>query len=657
MPKIESVARHAGLLWAGALASGAILVAGPFGMSRARSPMDLLFFFLVSVQALLAGVSFRKGRLRVESIEVLCAAVVVLFLFSYIFAMNANMDYVQRFAEGKTYLNFGPDSRTERLNAILRYGPILAVDMGLIVMLRRNGRTHAGAIERYAFLLTFLSAAFFAFSFPSFLSLGGLGPVAFVSVVPLFIVLRETEPRQAVFYGTFFGVLETMVTNYWLGTFSLVTLQAVSVIYALFFLLFMTVAVRIIRRYGDAGLFILPFAWVGFDFLRSSGFIGYPWGMIGTTQYRFLPFIQIAELTGVWGVTFVVLLVNASIAFLLLRRTARSARAGLLVAVVVAGIVVFGSIRIRAVDRRFVDADRVTVALVQQNTDPRKNDYRSTFEVLTRLTDRSLAADPALVVWSETAFVPNIRRWSQEDPRRFAYAALTRDFLDYQESIGVWLLTGNDDYERVTDSDGNEIDRLDYNAAVLFDDTGRRRRTYRKIHLVPITEYFPFKRQLPWAYEALKNFDVYLWEPGTERVVFEHPDFSFSTPICFEDSFPRDVRLFVRAGADLIINISNDYWSLREVEAQQHFSNALFRSIENRRVMLRAAASGVTSRVDPTGRLVASLPNYVEDVLLTDVPLATMPATLYTRLGDWFPLASLAVAVGALFGLWRRRGG
>ncbi len=167
---------------------------------------------------------------------------------------------------------------------------------------------------------------------------------------------------------------------------------------------------------------------------------------------------------------------------------------------------------------------------------------------------------------------------------------------------------------------------------------------------MPFTEYFPWKQQLRGFHRLLLSFDVYLWEPGNERVIFEHPRFRFATPICFEDAFPDDVRRFVRGGAEAIVNLSNDYWSLTEVEARQHFANALFRAVENRRPMLRATASGVTAYVDAQGRLRASLPLYREGQLTVDVAFPRKPAdTLYTRLGDWFP--RLAGVLLALLGL------
>jgi apolipoprotein N-acyltransferase len=167
------------------------------------------------------------------------------------------------------------------------------------------------------------------------------------------------------------------------------------------------------------------------------------------------------------------------------------------------------------------------------------------------------------------------------------------------------------------------------------------------VRLVPFTEYFPWKEQLPGLYNWLEQRDVYLWEPGQERVVFEHPRFRFSTPICFEDAFPGDVRLFVRAGAEVIVNISNDYWSLTEVEGKQHGVNSFFRAVENRVPLVRASASGLTGYVDTAGRLVATVPFYQERYLVVDVEIKEASLTPYTRFGDWFPV--LALGVTALF--------
>jgi apolipoprotein N-acyltransferase len=145
------------------------------------------------------------------------------------------------------------------------------------------------------------------------------------------------------------------------------------------------------------------------------------------------------------------------------------------------------------------------------------------------------------------------------------------------------------------------------------------------------------------------NFDVYLWQPGTKYVVFRTPKVAFSTPICFEDAFPDGVRQFVLNGAQIIMNISNDYWSLTPVEGMQHYINSLFRAVENRRPLLRATASGVTAYVDTAGRLVQRVPFYRQAYMIADVPIYVHQESFYTRYGDWFPKLATILFVILLF--------
>ena len=591
--------------------------------------------------------------------EMLFALGAVLFLFSYIYATNANMSYVQRFMATHGNLRLAPDSAKERLTACLRYLPLLVADALAIWFFRSRGSPLASAglrplspVATWALPLAFVSGVLSALSFPSFLDIAGLPILGWVSLVPILIVLQEVDIPQGVFYGTVAGIVQTMISNFWLGTFDLLTLQFVTVVTLIEYMVFMAAALLALRWSRGAGFLVFPAAWTVFDWVRSQGFLGYPWGMPGTSQYSVIPVIQIASVTGVWGVTYVVVLANSVVALYVSGRL-RAARRGPAPAIVLAGVLIavfgWGAVRMwmdRAARlRASAEPGRtVRVALVQQDADPRKDNYRDVFDTLKRLTALALPSKPDLVAWSETAFVPNIRRWSKEDPAKYELAALVRDFLAYQKTIGTWLLTGNDDYEFVIRNGVQE--RLDYNGSVLFSPSGERMETYHKIHLVPFTEYFPFKKQLPWLYQFLLSFDAYLWEPGDRRVVFHHPLFSFSTPICFEDSFPNDVRLFVAAGAQVILNLSNDYWSQTDTEAMQHAANAVFRAVENGRPLARASASGLTCLVDPLGRITARGPFYEPAELVVDIPLPGIGFTPYTRWGDWFPVAALILLVG-----------
>ncbi len=600
--------------------------------------------------------------------ELLLSISLLLFAFSYLYALSANMDYVQRFIATGGNLRLAIDTKTERFIAIIRYMPVIVVGIIGVIVPRIRFAEAVRKITGSVYGLTgwglgwvFLSIALTVLSHPSFVFNRGLPALGWICMIPLFIVMKEAKPGRAVFYGIVYGVFTTALINFWLGTFSLISLQVIILIYFVFYSIFIPILVFLYRRITIANFLVFPLGWLLFDYIRTTGFLGYPWGMLALSQYSVLPVIQISALTGIWGLNFIIIFFNNGMAEILTNRIKgrNNYLPGIISAYFTAAAFLLGALVLLFPGQKPTDTMRA--ALIQQNSDPRKNDYEETFDSLVRLTDSALKDNPKLVVWPETAYVPNISRWSAEDPSRFSerswqqgLISLTRRFISYQNNMETALLTGNDDYENFIDEKGQEI-RFDYNAAVLFSAQGERIETYHKIRLVPFTEHFPYKEQLPGVYKLLTDFDVNFWIPGEEKTVFQLDPITFSTPICFEDAFPNEVRQFVKAGSEVIINISNDYWSLTDVQGWQHFSASLFRAVENRRHLLRSTTSGITAWVDPYGRIMDTLPAYREDYLIVDLPvLEDTPTTLYTRWGDWFPYTCGAVlAFLLLLSLWR----
>lgn len=660
---------------------------GPFGMPKQRSGEDWIFLSLIIAHGMwLYVLSVRRGRefhidlFRVP--ELLFAAALLFFLFSYIYASNANMSYAQWFAETSGNIRLAPDSRIQRLNSLLRYAPFLLFDGIIVVCFRlakgpkarlldrvlgipapgpgrktpgKKRRTTSILALRGALPLSILSAILFSLALPSFAVLRGIGSLAFIALVPLYPVLRNAPYRWGLFYGVLFGSVQTMLANYWLGTFSLISLHFAVAVLFVEFAIFFLIALPILRRYPRHMVWLLPLMWTAFDYLRSIGFLGYPWGILGSSQYRFLPFIQIASIGGIWAVNLAVHLTNA-LAADALERLIDGGGAGrrrlMAIALLWAAVLGFGAACLHSWDGK-EPKETIRIALIQQNTDPRKHEYRHTFGILSSLTRKVLAENrgekaPELIAWSETAFVPNIRKWGTMERSAHSLAALVHDFRDFQREIATWLLTGNDDYDEAELEDGT-VERQHYNAVVLFSDGGERMQTYRKIRLVPFTEYFPYKEQLPWLHSLLKDFDATLWEKGEVPVVFEHPKARFSSPICFEDSFPGEIRLFILEGAEMILGLSNDFWSRTKVEGEQHFANALFRAVEHRRPLVRSTAGGKTAYVHASGKILAELPYYQADTLVIDAELYGRPRTLYGVFGDWLP--KLALFISIVFGL------
>jgi apolipoprotein N-acyltransferase len=187
---------------------------------------------------------------------------------------------------------------------------------------------------------------------------------------------------------------------------------------------------------------------------------------------------------------------------------------------------------------------------------------------------------------------------------------------------------------------------------MLFEN-GINTQTYHKVHLVPFTEHFPYKKLFPGFYEFLKNADTHFWEKGEEETVFSGPGFTFSVPICFEDTFGYLSRNFVRNGADVLVNLSNDAWSNSLSAQYQHLSMAVFRAVENSRPMVRSTSTGQTCAIDHTGRVIIEAPPFVETWLNVTIHLIQTD-TLYTLFGDYLGVFFvIAAVILLLFGaLW-----
>jgi apolipoprotein N-acyltransferase len=526
--------------------------------------------------------------------------------------------------------------------------------------------------------LVLLASLLFAASFPNLLVENGVPLFAWIAYVPVLVLIHRVNPGAAVFWGALYGYAAYGLFNYWLGVFHPLAGLIVGGIYlvymaVLFFLLKLADILFPRRAYLAQWLI-----WIAYEYLRTLGFLGYSYGITGYSQWRITPLIQIAGIFGVWGVSALAVFPSMWIAaalrdwrpadgprgmlrvipaFFRTEKIAALAWAAALAAALIYGFTLSGD---------YSPYPSARIALIQHNTDPWKpskaptawqalEEYRTDLRILKRLSSEALAADPKpdMVVWSETAFVPRIY-WHEtyrDDPASWA---LVRELLDYLAAQDTPFVIGNDDARKDPAKNPNPYDdyRIDYNAAMLFE-KGAISGVYRKLHLVPFTEHFPYRKSLPWIYRALEKADTHFWEKGRETTVFSGPGFTFSTPICFEDTFGYLSREFARKGAEVIVNLSNDAWS-RSLPAQnQHLSMAVFRAVENRRSMVRSTASGQTCAVDPSGRIIAMAPPFSEAWITVSIPLVK-GETLYTRYGDFLAKGFAAAAFFLLLlgGAW-----
>jgi apolipoprotein N-acyltransferase len=559
--------------------------------------------------------------------------------------------------------------------------------------MKNQPANNAGAVLKTGWVKTTLihlglvvfAAVLFAASFPNKIIENGLPFLVWFAYIPILVVISKNNLLACAGWGAVYGFAAYGLFNYWLGTFHPLAGTIVYSIYMIYLAIVFTLFKLASMFFPKHSYLVQWVIWLAYEYLRTLGFLGYSYGITGYSQWQIIPLIQIASLTGVWGVSALVTfpsfwlasVINRNISgkkiFFLRDHCASAPQRELnykhlrfcekltisIWLVVLTASLVFGFINMKD----FSSYPTAQIALVQHNTDPWlaakaatpweiTQAYRRDLAALIRLSDEALASKPTpqLVVWPETAFVPRIY-WHLTYRDNQNIWAIVRELLMYLAEKDVPFLIGNDDARMnpAKNPDPTQRHRVDYNAALLFEN-GQITEIYRKIHLVPFTEYFPFQRLFPGIYNWLVNADTHFWEKGEDFTVFSLPGFTFSAPICFEDSFGYISRNFVRQGADVLVNMTNDAWANSLSSQNQHLTMAVFRAVENYRPMVRSTASGQTCAIDPNGRITAMAPPFTETWLNTAVPLVK-GFTPYTLYGDYLAIAFTFIAfILLLFG-------
>ena len=456
-----------------------------------------------------------------------------------------------------------------------------------------------------------------------------MGWLAWVAFVPWILWLEECSPRRAFLSGYWTGLIFFGATMWWVGCVAISGVIPLVAALALYFAAWGWLANRFLRTRPVLSILLLPAAWTVLEYLRSHLLTGLGWNLLAHTQWNWVLIIQIAAFTGVWGVSFLVVLVNAVIYRCIIKKKNQ-------VLLLLAGLCLVGAGIYSRNVLEDLDAckplEHVRVVLFQGNV-PQVHKWDEAFQEAIwkryeELMAKTVKEKPALIVWPETA-VPGYL----EDP------AIEDRLKEISRSAGVEMLVGlpTEDPES----------QLPYNSALLLGRDGEERARYSKIHLVPFGEFIPIKPVFGWL---KKFYPVADFAPGKEWTIFPARP-PVSVLICFEDLFPEMARRFVRQGAGWLLVITNDAWFGRSAASVQHLQASVFRAVENRVWLGRAANTGWTGFVDPAGRRLpfpGQIPRFKPGVAVAEVPVLSRRVTFYTRWGDWFPILCLGLTGLAL---------
>jgi apolipoprotein N-acyltransferase len=502
-------------------------------------------------------------------------------------------------------------------------------------------------LPRYArLLLAMASGATLALSFPNY----DLPLLAWPAVGMLLLACFEAAPWEALLCGFLHGIVFYPLSVPWIATvmhqygnvdpwLSAGILGLLSVAFAIFPAVFAWGVAYVSRKMppGRNRLYacvLAPFLWVAIEVGKTYLILGgFPWNLTGYAATESLSLLQLAAITGVYGLSFLIAGYSSLVAYAILSGKQKIWKA----AIATTGALVL----IGAGGRYFVPvAIPQHVAHLVQTNFPQSEEYPSNWMQihageLDQLDRISVGAAqdspvrPSLIVWPE---VP--APFSMQDPN-FSQRA-----LKIARDSASDFLVGIVDWKR--DAAGKWGAS---NTATLLDPAGRRIFTYDKIHLVPFGEFVPYRRLLWFA--GRLTADIGDFTPGNSYGVGKLPGGTFGVFICYEAIFPPQVRQYTLHGAQLLINVSNDGWFGRSSAPAQHLMMARVRAVENRRWLLRDTNNGFTASIDPYGRIIAELPTDVRAEL--DAPYGFRTGlSPYVRLGDWFAWLCVIVALAIL---------
>ncbi len=507
-------------------------------------------------------------------------------------------------------------------------------------------------MNKKTLLLSLVSGVLIFLSFPK----ADMGFLAWVALVPLLYAIKDTDLPGAFRTGFVVGLVYNTGLIYWIvfvvvhyghiPFYAGVSVMLLLAIYLSLYPALFCAGVVYFRRRGIRGTIIAPLLWVSLDYVKGHLFSGFPWEDLAYSQHGYLPMIQVGDITGIYGITFLIVLLNCIVydcisgSFFSSGTEKKRFLSEIVIGVGLLSLVFgYGIYRINDLKNTVKHLDSIDVSLIQGNIDQSvkwSQEYQSdTMNIYRDMSADASKSGASLIVWPETAV-----------PFCFQnYEDRSRDVINTARKAKSWLLFGSLGYVK----EEGEISFC--NSAYLISPEGAVSGRYDKVHLVPFGEYVPLRDILFFIDKLVEGAGDFT--PGGEITPFSMGDRKIGILICYEGIFPEISREYCLKGANLLVNITNDAWYGNTSAPYQHLTMAAFRAIENRRYLIRAANTGISAIVDPTGKIVYRTDLFKRTALCGPVKF-TRQNTFYSKYGNLFACSCIVfLLIGFLISLRR----
>ena len=464
-----------------------------------------------------------------------------------------------------------------------------------------------------------------------------LGFMAWFGLIPFILVIDRAKSNYEIIKVSFlWGFLYHVVVVFWLasniGTSKFIAF--ISMVAAVLILSTNTIIISLlwfkiknqIKKYR---LYLIPFVWVSIEYIRSYGVLGFPWVSLANSQLNFLYLIQNVEYTGIYGISFWIILINVVLYEILFEKSSKNKIYVLIIIFIfpwISGLVLYQKqnqyIMQQESGLSFLSV-QPNINLIQKRDAFRKD---QTLKNIIDNTKKELDNNIDLIIWPESA-MPFYRTQNFKDRKKISNILFTNS--------NQKLLTGDVYYEN---------EKI-YNSSVLFDNK-EIKNVYHKRQLVPMAEYVPLSENFDFLKDI--NLGQANFSKGDKDVIFNINEYSFASLICFESTFPDINRRHALKGIDVMIYLVNDGWYTSPPEPQQHARQAVFRAIENRIPIIRCANTGISMFINSNGEIIDQIILNKYGTIKGEINKNNNGKTFYTRFGNVFALILLLITISFL---------